>query len=179
MPLSRGSGAAGEVALFRCRRVPEDTVGMQLAGTADVHPGSHKGARLRHSRGRGRGPRKHCAKEWARSGTVRRNLAGGGPRARRRVTGISGDSLWRFPSQHIELVAQRQDLRLERSSLYARGIEFTIMTPSAVLSQTLPSCPPPFKNRARLPSDRAARSNPNQFAILLAPPPSTAFAKSP
>ncbi len=26
-----------------------------------------------------------------------------------------GEPLWRFPSQHIELVAQRHDLRLERS----------------------------------------------------------------
>ena len=27
-----------------------------------------------------------------------------------------GEPLWRFSSQHIELVAQRQNLRLERSS---------------------------------------------------------------
>jgi hypothetical protein len=32
------------------------------------------------------------------------------------IESVEGDLLWRFSSQHIKLVAQRQDLRLERSA---------------------------------------------------------------
>src|SRR5450631_2028858 len=32
------------------------------------------------------------------------------------IESCEGDSLWRFPSQNIELAAQRQDLRLERGA---------------------------------------------------------------